>query len=291
MSDIQVTCTTCGQVFGVTDQMGGLLAVCPNCSKQVSVPMSSRQLESKSSVHVKRDANVDGGLRCPSCGMSLPNGAVLCVQCGYDTRIGVKRVITQGGHRPLQMALWVAGLVIVGGLVYTLWLKPSRTSAPVVQPAPASPVAEAPAPVSEPPAESALSAPAEPSVPVAGVVTDAVTSAVATTTSVVVAEESDESAAQREADLRQKVEIYLDRTQPRFAVGEAVALRRANGIMHRGVYEGVSSTNAVLGMGTNRVDVPFMVLDQPSRLRCDEAFRSKWIEYQVQRQTRESGKL
>ncbi|MBU1910574.1 MAG: hypothetical protein KJ726_11045, partial [Verrucomicrobia bacterium] len=96
MADIQLQCLGCSKAFLVSDDQAGQLVSCPQCNRKIAVPVPSEQLDQAPKLTLRRDATVSGGNICPSCNTTMPPGAVLCVQCGYDVRKGVRLGETTG---------------------------------------------------------------------------------------------------------------------------------------------------------------------------------------------------
>lgn len=78
---IVVRCT-CGKALSVKDELAGKRVRCPACKAVLEVPPAERAAPARA---------------CPGCGKALPPNAVICVECGYDTRTG-KRL--RGVARP-----------------------------------------------------------------------------------------------------------------------------------------------------------------------------------------------
>ncbi|HBA83208.1 MAG TPA: hypothetical protein DCZ95_03850 [Verrucomicrobia bacterium] len=206
----------------------------------------------------------------------MPEGAVLCVQCGYNARTGTR--IGAGSPRgsAARIAFWVGGFAVAMALVLVVFKQ--RTAPP---PPPALAAQDSLAtPASENPAPALVST---------GDAAQALTTSLSSTAAVVTAT-SDRSLTNGssnvflEKDVRAKLSAQLDERFPIYKPGDSVALRRANGLIHRGEFRGLDGTNVVLMAASNRIEAPVDVLDQPSRLRCDPAYRIKWLEYTLQRQ-------
>ena len=270
MSDIPVNCPHCGKEFSVTSDLGGLLATCPYCSRQVTVPVTEEQMQKRSGLQIKRPDEMAGARRCPACGVSLLDGAVICVKCGFDLRTG-KRVSMQIAHnRTLQILLLAMGVIIIVMLAKSVFMDRKG----------GEPIQVLPAVTSEQASVSMAASNVAPSMAV--VVTSAPVSGAVSATGTPATAEAEASLANT-AEMQRLYAQQLDRRSPMFVKGESIALRRANGMMHRGFFIGVQGTNAVLLAGKERIEVPLAVLDQPSRIRSDEAYRKKWVEYVVRK--------
>ena len=71
---IPVRCS-CGRTLAVKEEHAGKKVRCPVCRAVLEVP--ARAVE-------------EGARTCPGCGEELASSAVVCVNCGYDTRTGKK---------------------------------------------------------------------------------------------------------------------------------------------------------------------------------------------------------
>lgn len=278
MPDIQIICGKCGNGFDVPENMGGLIAECPGCGSSISVPLPPDRAPLAGRLQVKKDAPVAGGTRCPSCGALMAEGAVLCVQCGFDNRTG-RRVAEQPSRSQLvQTVLAVVGVVILAGLAWTYY---RNTMSPREAPQAAEPAAGGEQDFPEPPVSTA----AEPELPAEPGATQTV---VAATNAPAVPD------PQKEIDLRKAAAEYrvnlkkqLDARNPLYRVGESVVLYRTNGQVYRGTLESVRSNLVVVSVAGAATPVPLDTLERSSRVRCDVAFRNRVIEHEVQRRIKE----
>jgi len=81
--------------------MAGAVVECPSCQTQMEVPApveavteETAPVEAGDAVAAEAapaadDAAADGP-KCPSCGGVMEAGTVLCVQCGFHTKLGKK---------------------------------------------------------------------------------------------------------------------------------------------------------------------------------------------------------
>lgn len=100
---ITVDCPACGRHLNVAIEQAGKRVRCPGCNSTVAVPdqftygvaldPSDLQVdpEPKGPARRPRQALKEGEKACPNCRAALPRKAVLCVDCGYDFRIGAQR--------------------------------------------------------------------------------------------------------------------------------------------------------------------------------------------------------
>ncbi|MBR4252824.1 MAG: zinc ribbon domain-containing protein [Kiritimatiellae bacterium] len=255
-------------------------------------------------LHVIHDApDLHGaGKPCPKCGAKAPADAVLCVQCGYNFKTG-KNV--SGGLPPETKRLIalgaVAGVILVGGLVWFLLPKeeefvppaniPSEEQIAADRAAREQKLAEEKAAKEKAEAdkkaaeeakiaaekEAALQAQAEAEAAAARAAEEAAAAAAA------------EAEAQRqafEAKKAQALETFrarLDATEPMIQPGETVELRTRNGLVQKGVFKRYGRRDgvrfAVLETELNgTLEIPIQDMDPATRRRCDAEFRAAYIQ-------------
>ncbi len=73
---IEFQCT-CGQSLQTDDETAGMIAQCPSCGSDMTIPAAYVQPEGRA-----------GAPSCPGCGASLEPSAVLCIQCGLHLVTG-----------------------------------------------------------------------------------------------------------------------------------------------------------------------------------------------------------
>ncbi|HOW98783.1 MAG TPA: hypothetical protein P5567_15310 [Kiritimatiellia bacterium] len=280
MSDIQLQCLGCNKAFLVPEDQAGLLVACPQCNRKIAVPVPSDQIERAPKLAIRREEPAAAsGMNCPSCGATMPPGAVLCVECGYDVRKGARLGETLGWPPYVRWLIAGAGVIIVVMLVKT-FLRPHRISEiaappPAVQ-APPKPAA-APAETNAPAAAASEPAPAPLPVPAAPAETNAPAAA---------PQVSPEELAQLEADYRASLKGRLDQQQPLYRPGDLVELRKVSGLVIRGKLKAVEARGAVVVREEGETVVALADLDRESRVRCDAEFREKFIEFIVKKNMR-----
>ncbi len=217
--------------------------------------------------------------RCPSCGASLPEGAVLCVQCGYDFRSG-RRVDEEVAPRtnPLLIAGIALVVALAAGLVAWRILggeePPPVVAAPVVEAAPVKPPEPASVPVPEPVATAAV-----PEVVASGATNPAAPVEVVAETNTPPAEPPVDPAV-LEAEQREIVIEQLDQQAPLFQAGDELELRLTNGLVQRGSFVSRSEQSLVVQVGSNQLrTMEFTLLDRGSRVRSDPLYRSRYIDF------------
>jgi hypothetical protein len=110
---IKVQCS-CGKAFAAKDELAGKAVKCPGCQKPVKIPGSpasaaqpkpavAKQAAAKPAAAPKSapargggdmfdevglQAAAAGTQPCPGCSEPMPIQAVVCIKCGYNTRIG-----------------------------------------------------------------------------------------------------------------------------------------------------------------------------------------------------------
>jgi len=288
MPDIQVNCGNCGSVFEVSEDLAGLIATCPECESQVSVPIPESRKANQSRLRIKRESTISGEHKCPACGCGMSEDAVICIKCGYDTRTGIAHEERVGVKRSAKPVLAVLGLVILAGIAWT-GLKYFRDSGGIIgDTVPASdpqtaPVEDAGEGVQETePMADALA-------PDAGVEEGEASEADTEPESSqpVVAEEGVPGETPRpnmDALMRQYragLVTQLDGRLPMCELDQSNVLRRANGLVHRGKITQMGKESVVMLVDDQWVEIPYNKLDQSSRLRCDKRYREAFIEYRV----------
>lgn len=246
---IALVCGHCGEQFTVEEEMRGLIAVCPKCSRSLDVPAAA----APGPLRLRRDAQQP---TCPRCGATLAGGATVCTQCGQV--LTPPRVARRLG--PVLGAL--AALLLVAAIVAG-W--PARRSAPPAETSPATAPAAGPEAAPESRSQSTLPAP----------------------TLETPAAESNTIPHQTAAELRQMLAARLDLASPVCQTGETCVLREISGLVRRGIFEGANDKHALLKTEDGRLEVPLAGLDQKSRVRVDRAFREQYIEFHVQKRLQE----
>lgn len=232
----------------------------------------------------KKEASDDS--RCPSCGAALPEGAVLCVQCGYDLRTG-RRVDAEAAPKRSPLAIaGVALLVAVAAGIVAWRIAGSQSSAPAPVPPPAPVAAPAPAPQPAPavePTPAPVLAEAVPAVtngsPAAG--TGAVAQVAAEPPAPPPEPVLDTVALQ--AEQRAAAEAQYDQKAPLYGAGDEVELRLNNGMVQRGIFKSRNAESLVVQVDSNLTKtIEFATLDRGSRVRSDPDYRARYIDFQVQ---------
>jgi hypothetical protein len=120
---IKVTCQ-CGKSFAAKDELGGKAVKCPNCQQPLRIPLAQSAAPLPSAAPRAGAAAPAGfsppgdahslfdevGLKqapvgatmCPGCAAPLTPGAVVCIKCGYNMKLG-RRMETMrmgGGGAP-----------------------------------------------------------------------------------------------------------------------------------------------------------------------------------------------
>lgn len=75
----------CHTTLRAPDGTEGRWTTCPACDLRFRIPPHSGAVEAFSPAPL---ASEDGGAACPSCGKPVPADAVLCINCGWDSRAG-----------------------------------------------------------------------------------------------------------------------------------------------------------------------------------------------------------
>lgn len=76
MAEIEIQCPYCGETLEASEDMAGETVDCPACSKPIRIEVAAEEDTDKE--------------ECPECGEPMADGAVLCVACGYHSKLGRK---------------------------------------------------------------------------------------------------------------------------------------------------------------------------------------------------------
>jgi hypothetical protein len=124
---IKVQCA-CGKAFAAKDELAGKTVKCPGCQKPLKIPgpaaakpaaakpatakpaASSRPAPTAPAAggdgahlfdEVGLQAAAEGTHPCPGCTEPMPIQAVVCVKCGYNTRIGRRMETIKSSSEPI----------------------------------------------------------------------------------------------------------------------------------------------------------------------------------------------
>lgn len=98
MADHQFDCPLCGQTLEAPDELSGSVLPCPACNHEITVPdrsLGTIGAESRSSKPVPTGKSETNS--CPECGTALPQGNILCIECGYNVKTG-RKIQAGRGH-------------------------------------------------------------------------------------------------------------------------------------------------------------------------------------------------
>lgn len=95
---IPVKCQ-CGAGFAAKDELAGKTVRCPKCSQPLTIP-APKPAAGDSLFDDIGLAPVVTGPTCTNCGASMPPNAVLCVKCGYHTKLGRQLGAVSSGGGP-----------------------------------------------------------------------------------------------------------------------------------------------------------------------------------------------
>jgi DNA-directed RNA polymerase subunit M/transcription elongation factor TFIIS len=91
MADISFACPNCNQVLEAPADMAGEVVECPACRQQIAVPASGDAVQPQTVETPAPEAEEPPASRkCPSCGAVMEEEAILCVNCGFHTKLGKK---------------------------------------------------------------------------------------------------------------------------------------------------------------------------------------------------------
>ncbi|MBW7907440.1 MAG: hypothetical protein H3C50_00750 [Kiritimatiellae bacterium] len=241
-------------------------------------------------LQLKRDDEPEPTNACPSCGADMPPSAVICIECGYDTRTG--RRSGEENRRKLSPPIIFALVLAVIGAGATIALRVLNSSSDTLPPP--SPSQQAPAPTAETPAPSAPDTPA-PASPEASATAPTTTDAVAAASAEAPAAEPEPEPEPPaidwtaiEAEQLEKATEELDRRAPMYEAGEAIELRLTNGIIVRGVFKGLTNGEVTLAVAEDDVrELPIESLDRQNRVRTEADYRQRYVEFVVKRRIAE----
>lgn len=133
---IKVTCV-CGQSFAAKDELAGRRVKCPKCSQPLAIPAAGaipaapagpqlQPMAAPAPAPVAAQPVSPGGLfdevglssaptgtmPCPGCRAPMPMGGVVCVQCGYNLRLGRRMETMRIGADGLAAGSSVADMVL-----------------------------------------------------------------------------------------------------------------------------------------------------------------------------------
>ncbi len=88
---IPVSCQ-CGYQVDAPDQYAGQQVPCPSCQNPLQVPLLQQAPVDTMLGEMLSDAGINavtpGGYRCANCSASIPGGAIICLECGYNAESG-----------------------------------------------------------------------------------------------------------------------------------------------------------------------------------------------------------
>ena len=272
---VQIKCAFCDCPFDFDSARESLLVDCPHCKKQNTIHVSSSPPKD---MRIQRDApNLSGSKICPSCKSTIGRDAVLCIRCGHDFKTGKKIVKPSwfSQHKMAVIASSAGAIGIVLALAFVLWPKtPPPPIAPITPPLAAQPL---------PPAATV---PPSPPSPVASPIIPPPKPEPTPTPAQQTAKQAETDRSIFEAKKRQaeqQLRQQLDKGKPLHKVGSIVELRRKNGVIDKGTFQGFAGTGtnrvAVLASPTQKSGVPLVSLDPDSRIRLDLEYREAFIRH------------
>ncbi len=281
----QIKCEHCGYEFSVPDDSPLTQISCPSCGAMTTVPPPEDATPPPPRFDFK-----DGSppatetKRCPVCGNEVPADAVLCVNCGYDWRTGRQIPSRPRPSMALMAASTILAAVLSGTAVY-LFVTREKTSPPAAgRSRPRSlPARRQPAtrqqPLQTQPAATTTAATVENVSPATPAPSQLATNSVAGSQPSPATQDSEREQLEK---YRAWVTAKLDEKYPTFTHNQTVAIRLKSGIVYRGRFLGrKNEVIVILQKDATSREIPIASLDRPTRVRCDPAFRRKYIEYKV----------
>ncbi|MCX7818952.1 MAG: hypothetical protein N2652_07085 [Kiritimatiellae bacterium] len=286
---IQIVCRRCRTPFAAAASLRGQTMYCPACNSAVRIeespsadalpasapagvppvaassakapePATAEQGTGEPRLRLARDRIASGrGRTCPKCGANMGDTDIVCALCGWNTR--TNRSMADVARRTevvRELVSLLTKVTLVAGLGWLVWAAVlrdwwrSRPRAPEIEP---------------PPGDSAATS------------TAAAASAERTVSMLAAPTPEMETAA------RQEVVRRMDERFPRIADGEETIVAMRNGRILRGRFERRSDrTGFTVAAADGTVEShPFAELQPASRLRCDDAYRAREIEREVDR--------
>lgn len=207
---------------------------------------------------------------CPNCTRSIPADAVLCTECGYH----IEKQKMAGNRPGIDRRVLIAGsisavvVLLVGTIFFFMFHSLDRVSkqdAARELAGVAVTNAESIVDVSEPPATEA----------------PPVVQAEYSETNYLAAVEN------RVAQWRNEFEIELDSRFPPYSSGQQVVLRRSTGLIHRGILKNMGPVFLEIEQDGVLMEIPVEELDRSTRLKCDPAYRKRYVDYRADRRREE----
>jgi hypothetical protein len=208
------------------------------------------------------------------------------VECGYDSRTGIRYGDAPAQGKARRFVMLVAGIAIAAG-GFLAWNRQRTPAAPLSSPPPAPAATTI---TSEPDPAPSTSAPeplSEEETAVEGGQADVASSETEDPVEDEPAGMSDDERALVEKQFREVATTRLERQFPLHAVGDLVEVRRANGLVHRGHLLKMTDEEILVETEAEVVEIPLSALDRRSRVGFDKAFRAGLVEHQVRKQMSE----
>ena len=116
---IKVTCQ-CGQSFNAKDELAGKAVKCPKCQQPLRIPAASASASAPAKSAQKGAAkspaaasdpfgggslfdevglkqHAAGTMPCPGCGKPLAQNVIVCIECGYNMKLGRRMTTAKTG--------------------------------------------------------------------------------------------------------------------------------------------------------------------------------------------------
>lgn len=126
---MEINCDSCGQNYEVTPEHAGMEFECSKCQATITVPANlfvsdSPQTTVPPATPPAKDESARNELdsaNCPKCGSVLKPGAILCIECGHNLKLGMnaKTVATakKAGSFGIAVAI-AAGTAVISALIW-----------------------------------------------------------------------------------------------------------------------------------------------------------------------------
>lgn len=102
MAEISFHCSNCQQKLEAPEEMAGENVQCPSCESMITIPaqktreavklndisIGGENVVEESKQNTEDQSPAEAANTCPNCHVSMPENAVLCVQCGFHQKLG-----------------------------------------------------------------------------------------------------------------------------------------------------------------------------------------------------------
>jgi DNA-directed RNA polymerase subunit M/transcription elongation factor TFIIS len=102
---LKIVCPNCQKALTAKEELAGRVVRCPRCKNPLTVPASNAATSRPAAAVVGSSSSLGGddfgaadpSSPCPGCGKSLSAAKVVCIDCGYNRKLG-RKMATQNSH-------------------------------------------------------------------------------------------------------------------------------------------------------------------------------------------------